>query len=73
MKTTKTLKDVEKTILYAADILKENALALAHDVESRKVSGISIWVGLDAGEVPSIEIKKRLLFDLTLKKQEQCI
>lgn len=58
MKTTKTLKDIEKTILYAADILKENALALAHDVESRKVSGISIWVGLDAGEVPSIEIKK---------------
>ena len=58
MKTTKTMKDVEKTILYAADILKENALALAHDVESRKVSGISIWVRLDAGEVPSIEIEK---------------
>ena len=40
MKTTKTIKDIEKTILYAADILKENALAPAHDVESRKVSGI---------------------------------
>lgn len=60
MNKINTNKEVEKAILNAADILKNNALALTHDIDLQKVSGISIWIRFDAGadSIPTLEIEK---------------
>ena len=66
MNKINTTKEVEKAILNAADILKDNALALAHDIDSQKVTGISIWIRFDADSdsIPTLEIEKEyFLFD----------
>lgn len=42
----------------SADILKNNALALTHDIDLQKVSGISIWIRFDADSIPTLEIEK---------------
>ena len=58
MNKINTNKEVEKAILNAADILKNNALALTHDIDLQKVSGISIWIRFDADSIPTLEIEK---------------
>lgn len=58
MSKINTNKKVEKAILNAADILKNNALALTHDIDLQKVSGISIRIRFDADSIPTLEIEK---------------
>lgn len=58
MSKINTNKEVEKAILNAADILKNNALALTHDIDLQKVSGISIWIRFDSDSIPTLEIEK---------------
>ena len=58
MSKINTNKEVEKAILNAADILKNNALALTHDIDLQKVSGISIWIRFDVDSIPTLEIEK---------------
>lgn len=58
MSKINTNKEVEKAILNAADILKNNALALTHDIDLQKVSGISIRIRFDADSIPTLEIEK---------------
>lgn len=50
--------------MQAADILADNSEALSHDISSRKVNEISIWLNLANSDVPTLQINKEyFLFD----------
>ena len=60
-KTRNYKEEAKQSIVNAANIILNKADELAGDIEELKVTGISIWISLDPGKEPQIDITKTYL------------
>ena len=62
IEVTKNYKEETKNaIITAANIIMNKAEELSSDIDELKVNGISIWISLDPGREPQLDITKTYL------------
>lgn len=56
-------EETKNAIIKAANIVINKADELSSDIDELKVNGISIWISIDPGKQPQLDITKTYLPD----------